>query len=85
MPRCYWSGANGQTAQKTVENPRLQFLDKVYMPVVIGLVPMARQRRKTVENPQLQFLDKVNMPVVLGLVPMGRHFRKLWRCRSFSF
>ena len=40
------SGADAQTAHKTVEIRQAPFLDKVYMPVVIGLVPIARQRRK---------------------------------------
>ena len=43
---CYWSGAESQTVQKTVEIRQAPFLDKVNMPVVIGLVPEARQRRK---------------------------------------
>ena len=65
------SGGVGQTMQNTVENPQLQFWDKVFMPVccVWCLWP---DSVGTVEIPQQQFLDRVYMPVVAGLVPMAR-------------
>ena len=77
------SGGVGQTIQNTVENPQLQFWDKVFMPVccVWCLWP---DSVGTVEIPQQQFLDRVYMPVVAGLVPMARQCRKLWLCRSCS-
>ena len=65
------SGADGQTTQKTVEIPQVQFSDKV-----VGLlvcwhtrrqVPIVLSARKTVEVPKLQF---INMPVVQQQVPM---------------
>ena len=61
-----------------VELPQVQFLDKVYMPVVVSGAD-GQTAQKTVEIPQVPFLDKVYMPVVLGLVPMAR------QCSSFSF
>ena len=38
------SGADGQTVQKTVESPQVQSLITVFMPVLMRLVLMARQR-----------------------------------------
>ena len=47
-----------------VEIPQVQFLDKVYMSIVVsGAVGQIVQ--KTVEYPQLQFLNKVFIPVVV--------------------
>ena len=43
---------------------------------VLGLVPMARQRRKPVELPQVQFLDTVYLPVVVVSGAYGQTAQK---------
>ena len=57
---CRWpnSAENGGDSTGAV-------LDKVNMPVVIGLVPKAKTAQETVEIPQVQFLDLLFMPVVM--------------------
>ena len=52
------SGAVGQIVQKTVEYPQLQFLNKVFIPVVVVSGADGQTVQKTVEVPQLQFQDK---------------------------
>ena len=47
-----------------VEIPQAQFLDKVYMSIVVSGAD-GQTAQKTVEYPQLQFLDKVFIPVVV--------------------
>ena len=58
------SGGVGQTMQKTVVMPQLQFFAVVDFPVVPQRhIHMVLLVWKTIENPQLQFWDKVFMPV----------------------
>ena len=47
-----------------VEIPRAQFLNKVYMFIVVSRA-VGQTVQKTVEYPQLQFLDKVFIPVAV--------------------
>ena len=62
------SASVGQTLQKTVDYPQLQFLDKVFIPVVVVSGADGQTLQKTVEYPQLQFLDKTQTMLSRSLV-----------------
>ena len=57
-----------------VEIPQAQFLDKVYMSIVVSGAD-GQTVHKTVEFSQVQFFDKVDMPVVcMTGAGFSRHF-----------
>ena len=75
---------------QVVQLPRwwsqLQFSDKVYMPVVAGLVQVARQCRKLWFCRSCSSSQFVDLPVVVQrTIPMVFLLGRPWRLRSCSF
>ena len=83
----------GQTVQKTVLAPQLQFIEGRRPPFVLQRqIPMVLPVQKTIETPQLQSVRWL-MPLLCrscharcrsDRCSWFRHCRKLWRCRRCS-